>query len=312
MDYDSEDCEMRVSISFCVNDAFVQHLVVVIASFSRNNPKTAFVFHVLHHDITDEHRDLLSAWHCDRDDCEIRFHEVDAAPFRAFPTPTATVTREMYYRYLLPVVLNDEDRTIYSDVDVICVGDVLPLWNLELSGNPLAAVANPKGAAHKARLRLSGPSPYFHSGLLVMDLAMMRKEDSASRLLENTARHEKMLAWPDMDIINITFHERILPLSSQWDGINPDYSPFRRDVAIWHFPGVVRKPWCNIWKNRSWPLYLKYLLRTPFRRMALPFIWGHIKGFFFFRYTKKGVDRYLVCGIRVWRKRCRVQKFEEA
>lgn len=123
----------------------VQHLAVVIANFAGNNQKTAFIFHVFHHDITDEHLNLLAAWHCDRDDCEIRFREVDAVPFKAFPVPTATVTREMYYRYLLPIVLDDEDRTIYSNVDVICIGNVLPLWNLELLGNPLAAVANPKG-----------------------------------------------------------------------------------------------------------------------------------------------------------------------
>lgn len=296
---------MRVSISFCVNDAYVQHLAVVIASFAENNPETAFVFHVLHHDITEKHRNLLASWHCDRDDCEIMFHEVDATLFRSFPTPTATVTREMYYRYLLPCVLKDEDRTIYSDVDVMCVGDVRPLWNTDLAGNPLAAVANPDGAAQKARLRLADESPYFHSGLLVMDLAMMRKEDSVSQLMENTEKFAALLAWPDMDVINITFNGRILPLSSEWDGINQDYSPFRRDVTIWHFPGVVRKPWCNIYKNRTWPIYLKYLLKTPFRQNAFRFVMGHICGFFWFSYEKKKSMRYLCCGIRVWKRHIR-------
>ena len=96
---------------------------------------------------------------------------------------------------------------------------------------------------------------------------------------------------------------RILQLDARWDGINIRYSPFRNDIAIWHFMGALLKPWCNIWKNTTWPIYLKYLLKSPYRDNAWRFVWGHVKGFFYFRYTKKGATRYLVCGIRVWKKK---------
>jgi lipopolysaccharide biosynthesis glycosyltransferase len=135
-----------------------------------------------------------------------------------------------------------------------------------------------------------------------MDLEYMRRKRSASKLMENTIKYAEKIAWPDQDMINLTFRNRILQLGPEWDGINVRYSPFRRGIVIWHFPGFLMKPWCNIWKNTTWPIYLKYLLKSPYRDNTWRFVWGHIIGFFFFKYTKKQVTRYLVCGVSVWKK----------
>jgi lipopolysaccharide biosynthesis glycosyltransferase len=208
----------------------------------------------------------------------------------------------MYYRYILPDVLSDEERTIYSDVDVICAGDLRQLWDTDLKGRLVAAVSEGEAGEFKKRLMgLDGPEPYFYSGLLVMDLGALRAGRYPQKLMETTTRLADKIAWPDQDAINITMRGRILPLSSEWDGINVRYSPFRSDIRIWHFPGQLLKPWCNIWKNTTWPIYLKYLLRSPYRQNAMRFVIGHIKGFLFFKYTKKQVTRYIVCGIRVWK-----------
>ena len=295
-----------ISVSFCVSDSFVQHLAVVLASLAANNPDDPFVFHVLHRDITPAHQRLLTDWHGGRDDITVVFHPVDAALFADFPIPPELehVTQEMYYRFLLPTLLPDETRTIYSDVDVCCVGNIRPLWETDLGDNVLAAVSEGAAGEFKKKLiGLEGPAPYFYSGLLVMDLAQMRREDAVSRLFATTAAYAQRIAWPDQDVLNIVFRNRILPLGPAWDGINVRYSPYNKEVRIWHFPGALMKPWCNIWKNRTWPLYLKYLRRTPFRDRAAAFVWGHIKGFFWFTYTKKRVRRTLCCGVLVHKKK---------
>ena len=295
-----------ISISFSVSDSYVQHLAVVIASFVKSNPESDFVFHVLHHDITDSHQRMLTAWNGGRAGCRIIFHKIDESLFAAFPIPPELehVTREMYYRYILADVLQEEKRTIYSDVDVICVGDISSLWNLDLQGNILAAVSEGASGEFKKRLiGLEGEKPYFNSGLLVMDLEQIRSGNYITKLFDNTRRYAGKIAWPDQDVINITFRGKILQLSSEWNGINVKYSPFRKDIIIWHFPGATMKPWCNIWKNRTWPMYLKYLLITPFRGNAWRFVGGHIKGFFWYSYTKKQIRRTLCCGILVWKKR---------
>lgn len=295
-----------VSMSFSITDSYAQHLAVVLASVLENNPSSRFVFHVLHSNVSAESQRMLRGMESSHPRCEVRFHQVDAAAFSEFPIPPELehVTREMYYRYILPDVLGDESRTIYSDVDVIVAGDIRPLWEMDLKGNLVAAVS--EGAAGEFKKRLQGLTddpPYFYSGLLLMDLAALREGGYPRRLMENTVRYARRIAWPDQDIINITLRGRILQLGPEWDGISVRYSPLRKDIVIWHFPGFVLKPWCNIWKNTTWPVYLKYLLKTPYRRNAAKFVLGHVRGFFFFKYTKKRMTRWLVCGIRVWKRK---------
>ena len=295
-----------ISISFSVSDNYSQHLAVVLTSFLVNNPDSQFIFHVLHRNISEENQSRIRELERMYLNGRICFHSIDATVFDAFPIPKELehVTQEMYYRYALPDVLKNEPRTIYSDVDVLCVGDMRPLWELDLKGNILAAVSEGEvGEFKKKLLGLSGDAPYFYSGLLVMDLAAMRNEGASRRLMENTLLYADKISWPDQDIINLTFFGRILQLEDRWDGINVRYSPLQKGIVIWHFPGFTLKPWCNIWKNTTWPIYLKYLFKSSYRKNSLRFIWGHIKGFFFFKYTKKSVTRYLVCGIRVWRRK---------
>ena len=297
-----------VSISFSVSDNYSQHLAVVLTSVLVNNPSSRFVFHVLHRNISEANQARIRELERMYGNCEVRFHLIDDSQFAKFPIPPELehVTQEMYYRYILPDVLADEDRTIYSDVDVLCVGDLRPLWELDLKGNILAAVSEGEaGEWKKSLMGIEGDAPYFYSGLLVMDLKEMRQGDYSRQLMENTAKYAEKIAWPDQDIINLTFRDKILQLGPEWDGINVRYSPFRKDIVIWHFPGFTLKPWCNIWKNTTWPIYLKYLLKSPYRANALRFVLGHIKGVFFFKYTKKQTTRYLVCGIRVWKSKAK-------
>ena len=299
-----------ISMSFSITDSYAQHLAVVLTSILASNPRNNFVFHVLHSNVTEESMArirMLESWH---PHCVIRFHRIDASAFSEFPIPPGLehVTRETYFRYLLPDVLADESRTIYSDVDVLCEADLREAWDIDLGGHLMAAVRNYDGERcgnrdWLSRFGFSKKSPYFFTGFLVMDLDGLREGGYSRRFMEATAKYGSQVAFIDLDIVNLVCEGRILELDRTWNETGR-YSPFRRDVKIWHFPGFTQKPWCNIWKNITWLPYLRRLARSPYRANALRFVWGHVKGFFFFRYTKKNVTRYLVCGIRVWRKGC--------
>ena len=304
-----------ISISFCASNSFAQHLAVVITSILYHNPESDFVFHVLHRDFSEENMSKVRELETGNrkrvtgNNISIVFHKIDSSRFAKFPIPPGLehVTQETYYRYLLPEILADEGRTIYSDVDVLCIGNIEELWNTDLSGNLMAAVRNYEGEKRGDRndivkFGFSPSSPYFFTGLLVMNLDAMRKGDYAQKFMSATAQHGTYVTYIDLDIVNLVCEGRMLELDRTWNETGR-YSPFKKNVKIWHFPGVTQKPWCNIWKNTTWLIYLKYLLKSPYRANALRFVLGHIKGFFWFNYTKKGVTRYLLCGIRVWKRR---------
>ena len=297
-----------VSFSFCISDNYAQHLAVVIASLLCHNPSVRFVFHVLHRDIRPETEEKLRELEKMYPNHEIVFHRVDSSSFDRFPVPKTLshITQEAYYRYILPQVLPDEGRTIYSDVDVLCVGgDIRELWNMDLAGSPMAAIRKNSGndahyVAHMERMGVPAGSKYFFDGMLVMDLDVLRKERFAEKCMQLTAEKEADLIFPDMDVINAVMLGRMAEIDPAWN-MTDRFSFFRRGVKIWHFVCQTQKPWCNLWKNVTWIPYLRYLVKTPYASNAFRLVWEHVKGFFYFRYTKNLVTRHLVCGIRVWR-----------
>ncbi len=298
-----------ISLSFAVSDNYSQHLAVCIASFVFNTPNCNFVCHVLHQNITEENQVKIGELQTMYSNCKIVFHKIEAKQFEGFTIPKELehISIEAYFRYILPDVLADEDRTIYTDVDVLAVQNIETLWDSNLNGNYLGAILEHKENTtefqqYKICLGMKADTKYFYSGLLVMDLKSIREKNLVPRLFENTKRFASLLAWPDQDIINLTFMDKITSLDDTWN-CTDKYSFFRKDVKIWHFPGFIQKPWCNIWKNITWVPYLKYLRKSSYKENALKFVMGHILGFFYFTYTKKQIRRTLVCGILVNKKR---------
>ena len=299
-----------ISISFCISNNYAQHLAVVIASILLNNPDEDFVFHVVHHSVTPESEAKVQELERMYPHHKIIFHKIDAGLFRKFPIPQTLehVTREMYYRYILPEILINEDRTIYSDVDVLCVkGGIRELFEMDMEGMPIAAIRKLEGndlnyCAHMTRMGLKLDSKYYFSGMFVMDIKKLKEFRFFDKCMEKTVEKSNELIFPDMDVINALMEGQFAEIDPLWN-TTARFSFFAKKVKMWHFVHQTQKPWCNLWKNVTWIPYLKYLLKTPYRSEAFRFIWGHIKGLVFFAYTKNRQKRYLICGIRVWKKR---------
>jgi lipopolysaccharide biosynthesis glycosyltransferase len=301
---------IEISLSFVISDNYSQHLAVVIASILKNaGPKESFVFHVLTTYLSEENQTRLQQFAKDDTRCRVVFHVIDGKAFDAFPLPIEHVSIEMYYRYLLPTLLQDEKRTIYMDVDILVHQSLRELFELDLGDCLIAGVNDfkeetPGFLDFKEELGMKRDAKYFNSGVLVMDIARLREDGFTQKCMEKTIQHSAILSWPDQDIINLVMEGRIYELPVRFNCIMPERLPMGDRIVIEHFASFSSKPWCCLPKNTTWPIYLRYLRTTPYRDKAWAFIWSHIKGVFYFRYTKKNVERILVFGIRVWRRKC--------
>lgn len=168
-------------------------------------------------------------------------------------------TEAASFRLLLPELLPDLDKVLYLDCDIIVRQDLDRLFReTDLGENYLAAVyeAPIEGQAERFKALGCDPKRYFNSGLLLMNLAAMRRDRVSERLLE--ACKVDYLEFPDQDALNQVCQGRVLPLSPVYNGIRtfflPQYkSDFLRqypDEALWtevqasadiHYTGG--KPW---------------------------------------------------------------------
>ena len=190
------------------------------------------------------------------------------------------ITTPAYYRLLIPELIPEHDRVIYSDVDVIFRQDLAEVYNSQLGNNIIAGVNN---LAHIDRdlkrhykdiLKLDADN-IICSGFLLMDCAALRRENLKKRFLELA---KKKFKFQDQDILNISCAGRIKMLAPKYslltyisayantNGKNsflPLWSADEVDEALHtgniHYNG--NKPWHNWCIN--FDIWWEYYRKSP-------------------------------------------------
>lgn len=164
------------------------------------------------------------------------------------------VSLKLHLAQLLPQL----ERVIFLDSDIVVVGDILPLWQVDLQGHWLAAV--PCLLDHPGNLknynifplRYQNAAEPINAGVLVLDLARMRTTRVAERLTQWQQENQQRLKLPEQEAIALNYRQQWLALPHQWN-FRPYGEPcwtaaswpqlrdyFGLPPVIVHFQGNVR------------------------------------------------------------------------
>lgn len=143
------------------------------------------------------------------------------------------------------------ERLIWIDSDIIVLGSLEPIWNLDFQGMPIAAVPNPWGNPGNSQDR----SPYFNAGLLVYNMKLWAQEELSKQLIKNA----KANIWGDCDqgALNSVLAGRWKQLERIWNNHNTE----DRSTKVMHFMSRP-KPWESPAPNKLW---VEMLSQTPFK-----------------------------------------------
>ena len=254
---------------------YLPPLRVMLGSLFLNNPGEVFDIYVIGDGLTQEDLAGLSALCASRG----TLHAVSLPESLFAQAPVVRYySRAMYYRLLAAQLLPDTlDRVLYLDPDILVINPLRPLYEIALDGNLMAAATHSgllSGISDPVnRLRLSNyeAEGYFNSGVLVMNLPLMRSQVRPEDIFTYAREHEDILILPDQDILNGLYGARILEVDdSLW---NYDARKFDRyqlisqgekdmdwvisHTAILHFCGK-NKPWRHSYRGRFSALYKHY------------------------------------------------------
>lgn len=194
-------------------------------------------------------------------------------------------------RLNLPNLLTDLDRVLYLDGDIMVHQDLTDFFSIDLQNNLIAAV--------KATLPLYNPNfinnfpgkTYINSGVLIMNLKLMRQENIVDRFISNAVKVQKFWLCPDQDLINYTCAGRIKVLPPKYNGMNAlyhkyfrldpkrfndyyqtsyeSYAEMEHEYILTHWAGPVEmRPWERS-NNTSSEAWIYYFLKSPIRHMDL-------------------------------------------
>lgn len=209
----------------------------------------------------------------------ITFKQISKDKFKNAPiNKGGSWTEIVYYRLLIPELLFQYDKVIYSDIDVFFKDDLSDLYNTDIEDYDFAGVRaekNTKNAKGHKYFEENKNEFIFWSGFMLINSKKMRKDNLIAKFYQTIEDFKDRLKYFDLDTINITC-DNILPVSikycllealyelksfkdcREYDFLSEIYSDDElteaiKNPSIIHYAGQLGKPW----RRKNPPSYYK-------------------------------------------------------
>jgi len=161
-------------------------------------------------------------------------------------------TPAIYYRLLIPELFPQYDKVLYMDCDTVALTDVAELYEIEIGGNYIGAVADqavaavPQFCEYTEKALGILPTRYFNSGVIVMNLLKFREINFYQRF-ESVLRSYRFVVAPDQDVLNLICKDKVYYYDAGWNQMpiagtvngTPKLIHYNLTMKPWHYDGVL-------------------------------------------------------------------------
>lgn len=270
----SESMNLLVTL----NAGYLRPLAVMLKSVVTANPGVVFDVYVLHKSLTEDDLSRVGrAIGCDR----VVFHpiRIDDSSLADAPT-SARYPTEMYYRLFACLYLPETlERVLYLDPDLVVLNSLREFYGMSLENHYFAACSHvfirSLQRFNEFRLNMEKGTPYINSGVLLMNLSLLRKEMVPEEVFAYIRNHRRRLLLPDQDVLSALYGSKTLLVNSLLYNLS---EPFRNAYNFRLFPGetpisldwvrhnTVIVHYCG--KNKPWKPKYDGVLDVFYREVA--------------------------------------------
>lgn len=190
----------------------------------------------------------------------------------------------IYFRFLLPELLQDEERVLYLDCDILVRENIGEFYNTDLTDYACAAIEDQRGDDVTIHNRIYMYSKYFNSGVLLMNLDYWRRHDVANQLITYLRTYPERCWFPDQDALNAVLEGKVkfmdyrynlqgemlshrcylLLSATKWQALDEAIS----NPAVIHFTDI-NKPWHKECRHPYRDEYRKMVFGQPIIGLVL-------------------------------------------
>lgn len=242
-----------MNILVTLNSSYIKQLCVMLHSLISSNPGTKFNLYVMNKSLSQKDYDFLKS----KIDCSyIRIFDVKISDKMLYGAPiTDRYPYEMYYRLFAAEFLpEDVDKILYLDPDLVVIKPIDKLYNMDLKDNYFAAathVGRSLTKINEIRLQMDTNGIYINSGVMLMNIALLRKEQNFEDIFDFIKENKNLLFLPDQDIISAVYSDKIVPIDHYVYNMTERLLILRRKVDIkWVCENSAIIHYCG--KNKPW------------------------------------------------------------
>ncbi len=246
----------KVNILVTLDENYLPHLNVMLSTLIRFNPDCVFDIYLLHTSIG---QDALKPTEAVLGNAG-RLISIQAQDLELGNAPTTSrYPKEIYYRIFAARFLPDTlDRVLYLDPDLVVNGSILPLYQMDMGDYYFAAASHTGPLLQKVntlRLDMEEDSPYINSGVMLMNLAILRREQNFDDVFSFIRKRKNLLVLPDQDIISGLYGSKIYALDAfrynMTERLYQMHAPFEKGLDLdWVRKNSVIIHYCG--RNKPW------------------------------------------------------------
>ena len=259
------------NIILATDDNYAIPCMVTIASILTNNDPKKYSIHIMTKGLNEQNTQLLASLRKTFNNASINIVNVDtrqlqgAITSRRFPV-SAT------FRLMIPSIFNF-DRALYLDCDTIVNRNIDDLWNIDLQNKACGMVEDQACEDITLHNRIEIFTPYYNSGVLLMNLNVWRNENICDKLIQFMNNNPDKCLYPDQDAINSVLQNSIVSMPYKYNFQERWYEPkqywlmhrnkwaaideAKKAPSILHYTGP-QKPWMAGCSHPLADLYFKY------------------------------------------------------
>lgn len=269
-----------VPIAFAFDNNLILPACVCISSLMMNAKEDTFydifILHSAHVALEKEKLDKLTQYY---KNCRIQYRQVDNTFDSAFEI--RGITTSTYYRLLIPDLISEYDKIIYSDVDVIFRSDLSKIYfSTDLHDSYVAGVNAlipfiPDMRMYYLKMRKVEMKGIIYAGNIILNSKKIREDN----IIDQFKRLAKLnFRFQDLDILNIVCQNKIVYLKPEFC-VTTYFSEFSirnkkilqqywadNDIELALQNGIVHYNGQKPWKQYSinFDIWWEYYRKSPF------------------------------------------------
>lgn len=262
-----------MNILVTINSNYIYPLKVMLWSLFFNNPNRQIDIYLIHSSLTDDEIVDLRQ-HIGKYNQRLFAIKMDDCLFENAPV-VMHYSKEMYYRLLAHRCLPERlDKILYLDPDILVINGFEELYNLDMGDYLFAAAFHDRVSVkeiNRLRLKAYEVEEYYNSGVLLMNLPLLRERVDEKEIFEFVERKKRRLILPDQDVLNALFGKNIKKIDEiKYNYDTRFYQYYKlvsnglvdmnyviRNTSILHFCGK-KKPWHKSYSGKFCSLYKHY------------------------------------------------------
>ena len=203
-----------MNILVTLDKNYIPVVRVMISSLLDKNPNTHFSVYLAYSDMDCFDFEKIIK---DFDENRVILYPIKITDLQLNDAPVEKrYPKEMYYRIFAATFLPRElDRVLYLDPDIVCLNSINELYNMDLKENFFAAASHvnpPLQMFNNIRLSVPSSSRYCNSGVLLINLEALRKEQVIQDVFVYIKANKWRLMLPDQDVLNGLYHNKFITI----------------------------------------------------------------------------------------------------